>query len=290
MISFVTILPLFLLFATSCTAQISRQECIDQGGQVVSDIGDGSIFRPDYVCDATAEPPTDTVEAQEGESMAREGEVCCGGTGAGIDSTGSSSIGEEEGSSLSLPETTDATTAREEMTRQECTDLNGSIAGDIGNGAIFQDDYLCDSNGLPPLANIVPSEGEPIAIEGEVCCGASENTSVGEENGLPLPETTDATTAREEMTHQECMDLNGSVVGDIGNGAIFQDDYLCDSNGLPPLANIVPSEGEPIAIEGEVCCGASEKNSSAGRGMISKVFGSSYWIGYMALLSMGLFV
>jgi hypothetical protein len=42
-------------------SEISRQECEAQGGQVVGDIGNGAIWRDDYVCESTNEPPTDAV-------------------------------------------------------------------------------------------------------------------------------------------------------------------------------------------------------------------------------------
>ena len=59
---------------------------------------------------------------------------------------------------------------RPELSRAECTASGGMVIGDIGNGAIHEPDYRC-SNGKPPLGTIVPQPGEPIAIEGEVCCG-----------------------------------------------------------------------------------------------------------------------
>lgn len=63
------------------------------------------------------------------------------------------------------------------VTRAECVDsLHGIIVGDIGNGAIFQSNYRCDSNGQPPLDVILPGPGEPIATEGEVCCGTTSAT------------------------------------------------------------------------------------------------------------------
>jgi hypothetical protein len=68
------------------------------------------------------------------------------------------------------------------LNRQECTAINGTIVGDIGDGAIFRDDYLCESNGEPPIATIVPADGEPIAIEGEVCCDTVSDYYV---SGLP---------------------------------------------------------------------------------------------------------
>jgi len=75
-----------LWLSCSCVvdAQISRQECIDQGGDVVGDIGNGAIFQPDYLCATNDEAPSDTVVAQDGELIAIEGEVCCGGTGEGV--------------------------------------------------------------------------------------------------------------------------------------------------------------------------------------------------------------
>lgn len=59
------------------------------------------------------------------------------------------------------------------------------------------------------------------------------------------------------MTADQCKAAGGSVVGDIGNGAIFKPDYTCESNGKAPLARIASEEGKPIATEGAVCCGPS---------------------------------
>ncbi|CAB9513566.1 expressed unknown protein [Seminavis robusta] len=72
---------LFLL-STGANAAITRQECTDQGGTVVGSAGDGAIFEPGYMCEATSAAPTDTVVD---EPIATDGEVCCGGTGSGID-------------------------------------------------------------------------------------------------------------------------------------------------------------------------------------------------------------
>ncbi|MFT6407352.1 MAG: hypothetical protein ACJAQ6_000763 [Arenicella sp.] len=57
------------------------------------------------------------------------------------------------------------------------------------------------------------------------------------------------------MTAQECLKAGGFVVGDIGDGRVHHVDYLCDSGELP-LGTIVPTLGEPAAVEGEVCCGS----------------------------------
>lgn len=69
--------------------------------------------------------------------------------------------------------------------------------------------------------------------------------------GLPVgnsgPEAT--------LTAAECVDGGGTVVGDIGDGAIFEPDYVCESNGEAPTASIKAEEGGPIGVEGSVCCG-----------------------------------
>lgn len=58
---------------------------------------------------------------------------------------------------------------------------------------------------------------------------------------------------RKSLTQTECEAQGGSVVGDIGDGATRRPDYICPS-GKPPLGNIAPPAGGPIAIEGNVCC------------------------------------
>ena len=73
-----------------------------------------------------------------------------------------------------------------------------------------------------------------------------------------------ASFATASLTRSECVDsLHGIIVGDIGNGAIFQSDYRCDSNGEPPIDIILPGPQEPIATEGEVCCGTTKTLSSS---------------------------
>jgi len=235
-------LATFIILLAPGLSEVSRQECQDQGGQVVGDIGDGAIFGSDYLCEVNNLPPTDIVFSNSGEPIAIEGEVCCGGTGDGLAHTS---------------ETPD----REEYTRQECLDNGGIVVGDIGDGSIFQEDYVCESNGESPMANIVQTE-EPFAIEGEVCCGGQMIMPIS--GGLDLNDTStsDNTTSREEYTRQECLDNGGVVVGDIGDGSIFQEDYVCETTGESPIADISQTE-EPFAIEGEVCCGGLPDNSTS---------------------------
>ena len=90
---------------------ISRTECESQGGQVISDIGNGAIFQPEYVCENSGQPPTDAVVvAPQNDNNANvpmpiEGEVCCS-QGAGLPSM----------------------TNRPEISRQEC-EAKGEIVG-----------------------------------------------------------------------------------------------------------------------------------------------------------------
>jgi hypothetical protein len=56
------------------------------------------------------------------------------------------------------------------------------------------------------------------------------------------------------MTAQECVKAGALVFGDIGDGRVHRADYLCD-NGEVPLGTIVPTQGQPMATEGAVCCG-----------------------------------
>lgn len=60
-------------------------------------------------------------------------------------------------------------------------------------------------------------------------------------------------TDRPELSRAECQAKGGEIVGDIGDGAIHKPDYVCPS-GERPTGTIKPAPGEPIAIEGEVCC------------------------------------
>jgi len=226
-------LPLILALAitslSSVAAQISRQECQDQGGTVVGDIGDGAIFEPGYICEVNGQAPSHTIVPQEGEPIAIEGEVCCGGE-------------------------------RPFITRQECTEQGGLVVGDIGNAAIFREEYRCESNDQPPIANINQEGEENIAREGEVCCGGTDDGVLvpgealddGNDSGA-LPGSTKE--ERPFITRQECTEQGGLIVGDIGNGAIFEEEYLCESDDQPPIANVNQEGEDNIAIEGEVCCG-----------------------------------
>ena len=69
----------------------------------------------------------------------------------------------------------------------------------------------------------------------------------------PTPQAAPGKGERPSMTAQECEAAGGTVVGDIGDGAIHKPDYVCAS-GSPPSASVRAAEGQPVAVEGNVCC------------------------------------
>ena len=55
------------------------------------------------------------------------------------------------------------------------------------------------------------------------------------------------------LTRAECLDMGGTVIGDPGDGRVYRPDYRCPS-GQRPLGPLEFQEGEPIPVEGAVCC------------------------------------
>lgn len=80
---------------------------------------------------------------------------------------------------------------------------------------------------------------------------AAPEPPAAESEGLPTGD--DA--SRPEITATDCEADGGTVVGDIGDGAVHRSDYVCESNGQPPVGTIVAEEGGPMGVEGAVCCG-----------------------------------
>lgn len=90
----------------------------------------------------------------------------------------------------------------------------------------------------PPEA--APSE-VPEGAEAEPPSDAGGNDAAGD--AAPRP----------QLTAEECEAQGGTVVGDIGDGAVHRPDYTCPG-GAAPTGNIMAAEGEPMAVEGAVCC------------------------------------
>jgi hypothetical protein len=72
-------------------------------------------------------------------------------------------------------------------------------------------------------------------------------------NEQPGPTSGEAEAARPPLTAQACEASGGTLVGDIGDGAIHRPEYRCP-NGAKPSGSIRAAEAGPIAIEGSVCC------------------------------------
>jgi len=78
-------------------------------------------------------------------------------------------------------------------------------------------------------------------------CGGSQSAPATPTEAQPVPAT------RSELTAEACTASGGTVVGDIGDGAIHKAEYRCPG-GAAPTGNIRAPEGGPIAVEGSVCC------------------------------------
>lgn len=124
-----------------------------------------------------------------------------------------------------------------------------------------------DMTGATGQADVIEEVGEAEAeaeadVTGEIPDSDTDNgeSNSGSEDagvidnppldpGLPIDDPAE----RPKLTHDECLAEGGMVIGDIGNGAIHRPEYRCES-GQPPIGTIMPSEGEPIPVEGAVCC------------------------------------
>ncbi len=87
-----------------------------------------------------------------------------------------------------------------------------------------------------------------IALSGCTKADSSTQTPPGDAGETPA--------AGESLSAAECEAAGGTVVGDIGNGAIFKPGYTCPQSGQAPLGRIEADPGGPIAVEGSVCCGS----------------------------------
>lgn len=68
------------------------------------------------------------------------------------------------------------------------------------------------------------------------------------------PDVDDETVERPGITAADCEAQGGTVVGDIGDGAIHKPDYVCPDSGAAPIGSIVADPDGPVSVEGSVCC------------------------------------
>lgn len=61
---------------TTGTGFLTYEACLDEGGVIVGDPGDGSVFEPDYECPG-GESPLGWLEFEPGMPFPRNGGVCC---------------------------------------------------------------------------------------------------------------------------------------------------------------------------------------------------------------------
>jgi hypothetical protein len=97
-----------------------------------------------------------------------------------------------------------------------------------------------------------------LILSGVAACGGSQSPPAEAAPGPapsaePVPVPEGSAPSRAEVTAQECEAAGGTVVGDIGDGAIHRPDYRCPG-GAAPSGNVRAPEGGPVAIEGSVCC------------------------------------
>ncbi|MBV1859750.1 MAG: hypothetical protein KUG77_15160 [Nannocystaceae bacterium] len=95
--------------------------------------------------------------------------------------------------------------------------------------------------------------------EGEVGGGRATATSGWPDtdsttSGVPDTDSFGETTVGvEELTVGACLDEGGAVVGDPGDGSVFEPDYVCAS-GDSPLGILDFEPGMPFPKNGGVCC------------------------------------
>lgn len=129
------------------------------------------------------------------------------------------------------------------VTKKECEDQGGVVAADT-TGQIFDPDYKCANTNEAPTDFVFPAEGEPFPAEFEVCCGGTGGELFDDDSFGIYEEYT--------VTAAECTgDMEGNVVNDSGDGAVYKEDYICASDNFPPIANVTNVGSEtPIGV----CC------------------------------------
>jgi len=135
----------------------------------------------------------------------------------------------------------------------------------------------CAGSGAPPEASTLPAAtgpavattsppataatpGAPATAPTAATPGAPATAPTAATPGAPAPAPaagtppTPTTSARRSFTAAQCKAAGGEVVGDIGDGAIHRPGYRCARSGKPPLGHVVSEAGQPMGVEGSVCC------------------------------------
>lgn len=94
------------------------------------------------------------------------------------------------------------------------------------------------------------AEASPTSEPAPVSASPADET---EADDAPPPPVDTAAPGRSQLTSEECTAQGGQIIGDIGDGAIHQESYVCPSGDVP-VGNVVASGEGPTAIEGAVCC------------------------------------
>ena len=133
-------------------------------------------------------------------------------------------------------------------------DSGGSTAqNDAESGTGEDQSSESDSNGGASAGDDEPSGDVDPGSEDPVDGAPVEEGDTGGEDGQLA-----------SLTNAECVAAGGTVVGDPGDGSVHRPDYVCADSGEPPIASIQPGDGEPIAIEGAVCCGGKAESGGGG--------------------------
>lgn len=102
---------------------------------------------------------------------------------------------------------------------------------------------------MSPICSLSRASALVLVVAFASACGGSQSG--------PAPAPPPAAPAEDagaSLTAAQCKQAGGEVVGDIGDGAIHRPDYRCPRSGEPPLGAIAPEPGQPMPVEGAVCC------------------------------------
>ena len=108
-------------------------------------------------------------------------------------------------------------------------------------------DCLCAANGCGSVEGEGGVTGGSFGTDdtGSPTTSATATTGWGESSGV--------TTEAAPLTYAACIDQGGVIVGDMGDGAVFEPDYVCPS-GDSPIGVLDFEPGMPFPKNGGVCC------------------------------------